>query len=118
MSLIGSAVQAAAQRIRLPDMPGLGGPASPLAAPRPASPPGAAGPAGAAFGEVFSQLVAGHETRQAEAAAVTRSVLLGEGTPLHQSIIAQQEASLSLSLMVEVRNKVIEGYQELMRMPV
>jgi len=37
---------------------------------------------------------------------------------LHQSVIAMQEASLSFSLMVEVRNKVVESYQELMRMPV
>jgi flagellar hook-basal body complex protein FliE len=29
-----------------------------------------------------------------------------------------QEASVAFSLMVEVRNKVVEGFQELMRMPV
>ena len=56
--------------------------------------------------------------KQSEAAAVTRSVLLGEGAPLHQSMIAMQEASVAFSLMVEVRNKVVEGFQELMRMPV
>jgi flagellar hook-basal body complex protein FliE len=43
---------------------------------------------------------------------------MGDNPNLHQSVIAMQEASLSFSLMVEVRNKVVESYQELMRMPV
>jgi len=43
---------------------------------------------------------------------------LGQSSQLHQSVIAMQEASVSLSLMVQVRNKLVESYQELMRMPV
>jgi flagellar hook-basal body complex protein FliE len=83
--------------------------------------PGAAptsAPAGGGFGEVLEGLVSGVENRQAEARAVTRSVLLGENPQLHQSVVAMQEASVAFSLMVEVRNKVVESYQELMRMPV
>ena len=33
-------------------------------------------------------------------------------------MIAMQEASVAFQLMVQVRNKVVESYQELMRMPV
>jgi flagellar hook-basal body complex protein FliE len=33
-------------------------------------------------------------------------------------VIAMQEASTALSLMVAVRNKLVESYQELMRMQV
>jgi flagellar hook-basal body complex protein FliE len=36
---------------------------------------------------------------------------------LHQSVIAMQEASVAFNLMVQVRNKLVESYQELMRMP-
>jgi flagellar hook-basal body complex protein FliE len=75
-------------------------------------------PAGGGFGEVLENLVSGVENRQADARAVTRSVLLGENPNLHQGVIAMQEASVAFSLMVEVRNKVVESYQELMRMPV
>ncbi len=78
----------------------------------------AAAPSGAGFGDVLESMVSGVENRQAEARAVTRSVLLGENPQLHQSVIAMQEASVAFSLMVEVRNKVVESYQELMRMPV
>jgi flagellar hook-basal body complex protein FliE len=49
---------------------------------------------------------------------MTRKVLLGETDQLHQSVIARQEASVSFALMVEVRNKLVESYQELIRMQV
>ena len=70
------------------------------------------------FAGVLSQLASPLIEKQNEAAAMTKSVLLGQGAPLHQSVIAMQEASVAFSLMVEVRNKVVEGFQELMRMPV
>jgi len=70
------------------------------------------------FAGILSQAVTPLLEKQAESAAVTRSVLLGQGAPLHQGMIAMQEASVAFSLMVEVRNKVVEGFQELMRMPV
>ncbi|NLJ33650.1 MAG: flagellar hook-basal body complex protein FliE [Firmicutes bacterium] len=37
---------------------------------------------------------------------------------LHQVVLAGEKAELSLLLTVQVRNKIIEGYQELMRMQV
>ena len=83
----------------------------------PASRAPSSAPAGG-FGQVLENMVSGVEERQAEAAKVTRSVLLGDNPNLHQSVIAMQEASVAFSLMVEVRNKVVESYQELMRMPV
>jgi len=54
------------------------------------------------------------QTAQAEQA----KVLTGESTNLHQAMIASQEASVAFTLMVEVRNKLVESYQELMRMQV
>ncbi len=98
---------------------------APLGAPQAAPPrlPGAAdAPAAPAadqsFSRVFDQLVSTVESKQADADAVTRQVLLGDNAQLHQSVIAMQEASVAFSLMVEVRNKLIDSYQELMRMPV
>jgi len=77
-----------------------------------------AAPASESFSKVFDQLVSSVEDKQAAANEVTRQVLLGESSQLHQSVIAMQEASVALSLMVETRNKVVESYQELMRMNV
>ena len=63
-------------------------------------------------------LVSAVNTKQEQAQAITREVLLGDTDQLHQSVIAMQEASVAFSLMVQVRNKLVDSYQELMRMPV
>ena len=70
------------------------------------------------FGQMFENLVSSVTSKQDASQAMTRKVLLGETDQLHQSVIARQEASVSFSLMVEVRNKLVESYQELMRMQV
>jgi flagellar hook-basal body complex protein FliE len=76
---------------------------------------GGAAPANG-FGQMLDGLVSSVSAKQAEANKITQSVLLGDSGQLHQSVLAMQEASVSLSLMVEVRNKLVESYQELMRM--
>lgn len=80
-----------------------------------------AGPTAAGSGATpssFGNLIDAVEAKQFESQAAARNVMLGNTDQIHQSVMAMQEASLSLSLMVEVRNKMVEGYQELMRMPV
>ena len=70
------------------------------------------------FGQLFDNLVSAVDAKQTEATQLSRQVLLGQNDQLHQSVIAMQEASVAFSLMVQVRNKLVESYQELMRMPV
>lgn len=71
---------------------------------------------GQGFGQLLEGLVATVDAKQSAANAVSRKVLLGESEHMHQSVIAMQEASVAFSLMVQVRNKLVESYQELMRM--
>ncbi len=70
------------------------------------------------FGTVMDSLISSVDAKQQQANSLSRDVLLGKTDNLHQSVIAMQEASTALSLMVQVRNKVVDSYQELMRMPV
>ena len=70
------------------------------------------------FGQMLDGLVATVDAKQSAAQAATRKVLLGDSDQLHQSVIAMQEASVAFTMMVEVRNKLVESYQELMRMQV
>ena len=70
------------------------------------------------FGQMLDGLIGAVETKSATAQEVTRKVLLGDSDQLHQSVIAMQEASVAFTMMVEVRNKLVESYQELMRMQV
>jgi flagellar hook-basal body complex protein FliE len=45
-------------------------------------------------------------------------LLSGKNVSLHQTMISMEEASVSFQLMVEVRNRLLDSYQELMRMQV
>ena len=42
----------------------------------------------------------------------------GEVTDVHQVMVASQEAGLALDLLLEVRNRTMEAFQEIMRMQV
>jgi flagellar hook-basal body complex protein FliE len=42
----------------------------------------------------------------------------GKSNNIHETMIAAEKADLSLRLMVQVRNKIIEAYQEVMKMQV
>jgi flagellar hook-basal body complex protein FliE len=70
------------------------------------------------FAQMLEGLVNSVDVKQAQADAITNKVLLGDSGQLHQSVIAMQEATTALSLMVQVRNKLVDSYQELMRMQV
>jgi flagellar hook-basal body complex protein FliE len=70
------------------------------------------------FGALLDNLVGGVAAKQQAAVAATNQVLMGNSSQLHSSVIAVQESSVAFGLMVEVRNKLVESYQELMRMQV
>lgn len=70
------------------------------------------------FADVLTSMVREVNAKQAAASEAVGGVLAGEGVPLHQAVIAMEEASVSFQLMVEVRNKLVESYQELMRMQI
>ncbi|MBL9167228.1 MAG: flagellar hook-basal body complex protein FliE [Verrucomicrobiales bacterium] len=70
------------------------------------------------FGNVLGQMVQEVQAKQAQASAAMTGVLAGDGVPLHEAVLASEEASVAFQLMVEVRNKLLESYQELMRMQV
>ncbi|MFM1770098.1 MAG: hypothetical protein RJA22_2627 [Verrucomicrobiota bacterium] len=86
---------------------------------QPASPalPGAA-TAPNSFEGMLGRLVTDVNTKQAAASDAVHGLMTGQGVPLHQAVIAMEEAGVSFQLMVEVRNKLVESYQELMRMQV
>jgi flagellar hook-basal body complex protein FliE len=45
-----------------------------------------------------------------------RQLAAGADIPVHDIMISMEKARLDLMLVVEVRNRIVEGYQELMRM--
>jgi len=65
---------------------------------------------GQGHGRLLSNVEAGHNKGQ--------SVLAGQTTDLHRVMIATEKANIALQLAIEVRNKVVSAYEEIMRMPV
>jgi len=45
-------------------------------------------------------------------------LVTGEAADVHQVMVAVEQAGIALDLMLEIRNKILEGYQELIRMQV
>ena len=77
----------------------------------------AARPAPGGFAESLGQLVESADQTSKEANAKVGDMLNGKGD-VHDAMIALQRAELSLQLTVQVRNKVVQAYQEIMKMPV
>ncbi|MBI1356851.1 MAG: flagellar hook-basal body complex protein FliE [Acidobacteria bacterium] len=50
--------------------------------------------------------------------AQVNKLLSGEPVELHRVVLAGEQASLAFDLMMSVRNKVVDAYQEVMRMQV
>ena len=72
----------------------------------------------ASFEGLLGHMVNEVTQKQAVAGAAVQGLMSGQSVPLHQAVIAMEEASVSFQLMVEVRNKLLESYQELMRMQI
>lgn len=76
------------------------------------------GTASDTFSTYLGRMVNEVNAQQAAAGEAVNGLLTGQNVPLHQAMIAMEEASVSFQLMVEVRNKLLDSYQELMRMQI
>lgn len=70
------------------------------------------------FGDVMTQAISGVNDKLQTAEVEKAKVMSGETNNLHQAMLSIQEAGVAFSLMNEVRNKLVESYQEVMRMQV
>jgi flagellar hook-basal body complex protein FliE len=69
------------------------------------------------FGQILSKTIDEVNRAQVHSDRMTEKLVRGENVDLHQVMIASQKASITLQTTMEVRNKVVEAYQEIMRMP-
>ncbi|MFZ5644557.1 MAG: flagellar hook-basal body complex protein FliE [Bacillota bacterium] len=70
------------------------------------------------FGEVLSKALDEVNSAQVKADETTKKFLVGEIQDIHQVTIAAEQAKIMMQLAVEVRNKMVEAYQEISRMQV
>lgn len=70
------------------------------------------------FTSVLKKSIENLNQSQVQSDIMTEKLARGENVDLHQVMIASQKASITMQATLEVRNKVIEAYQEMMRMQV
>ncbi len=96
-----------------------------LFAPRPLSDVGSAGPKplnpsgglGPSFTDSLKEAIGDANSKAMASGKAATDLMTGSGS-VHQTMIAMQDAAVAMDMVVAVRNKVLEAYQEVMRMPV
>jgi flagellar hook-basal body complex protein FliE len=73
---------------------------------------------GADFLNVLNNAVASVEQTRQTADQTAQGFLDGTGGELHSAILATQRAELQFQMFLQVRNKIVQAYQEVMRVQV
>jgi flagellar hook-basal body complex protein FliE len=81
-----------------------------------------AGPAngagGKSFGDLLKDSIDQTNLYQAQADTAMKEMVAGRNKNLHETMLTVERADASLKLMMQVRNKIIDAYKEIMRMQV
>jgi flagellar hook-basal body complex protein FliE len=67
------------------------------------------------FGSMLSEAIDGTDRLRKTADVTIADFASGRETDIHKTMIAMEKADISFKLMMQVRNKVISAYQEIMR---
>ena len=78
--------------------------------------PGIEGVEGSSFADMLSDAIGDVQNKQNLADDAIRKLATGEVQDVHQVMVAFEQARLSMQLLTEVRNKLVEAYQEVSRM--
>lgn len=73
---------------------------------------------GTGFAEMLGNAVKEVRNTQQTAAEKTIAVASGEDVPMHEVIQAVGKAELTLETMITLRDRTVEAYQEILRMPI
>jgi flagellar hook-basal body complex protein FliE len=73
-------------------------------------------PEGGKFLETLQHSIDQAEGAQGDAATQVAQLLNGQGADLHSAMIAVEKADLSFQLMMQVRNKIVQAYQQISNM--
>ena len=77
-----------------------------------------AGDGGSGFDNIFGKLLTDANQDSLQADQAVKDLITGKTNSLHDVVLAAAKADLSMQLVVEIRNKLVETYQEIMRMQV
>ncbi len=72
---------------------------------------------GESFGQMLKSFVQDVNALQHNSGDMEKKFLTGEVTDVHQVMLAAEEASVAFELLMEIRNKLLESYKEIIRTP-
>ncbi len=72
-------------------------------------------PGAKSFADMLGKAVQEVESLQTQRDDTIRNMIKGDVSEVHDVMVAAEEAQLSFELMLEIRNKLLESYQEIMR---
>ena len=78
----------------------------------------ASGVSPAGFGDAIKNVLNQVNESQMKASRLRESYEMGEAIPLTEVVIGMQKASLSFEATLQVRNKVLKAYEDILNMPV
>ncbi len=70
------------------------------------------------FGDALSNAIKEVNQLQNQADSKSVQLALGQDVDVHDAVLSMEEAQMSFQYALQVRNKLIEAYQEVMRMQV
>ena len=70
------------------------------------------------FAQMFEKFIKGVDHKKKVSARETQDLILGRSDNIQEAVVKSQEAGVAFNLMIEVRNKLVDSYKELMRMQV
>ena len=73
---------------------------------------------GTSFGAVLKDAIQDINNLQNDADKAIANVQLEDAGSIHDAMIALEKAGISFQVMMQVRNKILDAYQEVMRMQV
>lgn len=90
----------------------------PVRHPDPVGPLRQTAPGASAFSAAFIGALRSVDALQKNAESEISRFLSGEAVDIHQVALAHQQAQLSFELFLQMRNKFVQAYQEIMRMQI
>src|ERR1700689_1561387 len=68
------------------------------------------------FSAILKDTISSLQSTQTEADSAVQKFLTGENDDIHTTVLATQRAEMAFELGLQVRNKVVSAYQEVMKM--
>lgn len=76
------------------------------------------GKKGLSFGDILKDSITQVNQNQSESDHAIKELIAGRSKNIHETLLTVERADVSLKMAMQVRNKILEAYREVMRMQV